>query len=582
MGETGVVFVGCAYTGSVASSPATVSVLRFGVFELDLQQQELRRGGVLIKLTPQQFRVLRLLAERGDQVCTREQIQREVWGGEVFVDFDRGLNVCIAAIRAALNDNSEAPRFIQTLPRQGYRFVTPVEQVTTSNAPVLPVSRRTAKRGKTAVIAIGAAIVIAALAAANYLFPHPAKRLVVLPFDDLSGGAESAPVAAGMTDELTTQLGAAAPGRLAVIGRTSAARYAAGRAAMADLAADYVIEGSLRSEGGEMRISVRLLEARGQTQIWNHTYSSSGSGRLQLQQSVASNVTSAVTSTLFSRQTQLPPYQADGQAAEAYWNGRYLDRRDPVLAVQWFEEAARRDSRFAAPRAALAELWLTQALTGSNPADFFAKARLVAQEAIKIDEGNAEAHATLGAICFWNDWNRSEARRQFERALELNASLARAHHDYGFLLIETGAANSGIDELRLGLALDPISPRVNIDAGWVFLQARRYDDAVRYATRALQLEPRLEEARLCIARAELYRGRGSIEELKKLRASVNPYYRAMGAAISGEKSGALAALDEAMATHNIMLVMMGTEPAFDSMRSDSHFRELQRKVGMKD
>jgi DNA-binding winged helix-turn-helix (wHTH) protein/tetratricopeptide (TPR) repeat protein len=567
----------------VASSPATVSVLRFGVFELDLQQQELRRGGVLIKLTPQQFRVLRLLAEHGDHVCTREQIQREVWGGEVFVDFDRGLNVCIAAIRAALNDNSEAPRFIQTLPRQGYRFVTPVEQVTTGNSPAPPVSRTAANRGKIAVIAVAAAIVVAALAAVNYLFPHHAKRLAVLPFEDLSGGADTAPVAAGMTDEITTQLGAADPGQLAVIGRTSAARYAAGKAAMADLAADYVIEGSLRSEGGEMRISVRLLEAHGQTQIWSHTFSGSGPARLRLQESVAASVTSAVTSKLFSHDTQLrPPYQADPQAAEAYWNGRYLDRRDSVRAAQWFQEAARRDSRFVAPRAALAELWLTQALTGSNPTDSFAKARLVAQEAIKIDERNAEAHATLGAIYFWNDWNRRDARRQFVRALELNASLARAHHDYGFLLVETGAAKAGIDELRIGLALDPISPRVNIDAGWVFLQARRYDDAVRYATRALELEPRLEEARLCVARANFYKGRGSIDELKKLRASVNPYYRAMAAAISGEKSDALAALDEAMATHNIMLAMIGTEPAFDSLRSDSHFRELQRKVGMKD
>jgi DNA-binding winged helix-turn-helix (wHTH) protein/tetratricopeptide (TPR) repeat protein len=566
----------------VASPAATVNVLRFGVFELDLQQQELRRGGVLIKLTPQQFRVLRLLAERGDQVCTREQIQREVWGGEIFVDFDRGLNVCIAAIRAALNDNSEAPRFIQTVPRQGYRFVTPVEQVIIGNAPAPLVSRRAAKGREVAVIAVAATVVIVALAAANHLFPHHTKRLAVLPFDDLTG-AGGAPVAAGMTDELTTQLGAADPGRLAVIGRTSAARYAAGRAALTDLAADYVIEGSLRSEGGEMRISVRLLEARGQTQIWNHTYSSSGSARLQLQQSVASSVTRAVTSKLFSREAQPPPpYQADPQAAEAYWNGRYLDSRDPVRALQWFEEAARRDSRFAAPRAALAEMWLTQALMGSGPADSFAKARLFAQEAIKIDERNAEAHATLGAICFWNDWNRSEARRQLERALELNASMARAHHDYGFLLVETGAANAGIDELRRGLALDPISPRVNIDAGWVFLQARHYDEAVRYASRALELEPRLEEARLCIARAAFYQGRGSVEEFKKLRVSVNPYYRAMAAAISGEQSGALAALDEAMDTHNIMLAMIGTEPAFDSLRSNSHFRELQRKVGMKD
>jgi DNA-binding winged helix-turn-helix (wHTH) protein/TolB-like protein/Tfp pilus assembly protein PilF len=560
------------------SSPAEVSLIRFGVFELDLCQQQLRRGGVLIKLSPQQFRVLRLLAEHSGQVCTREEIQREVWGSEVFVDFDRGLNVCIAAIRAALNDDSEAPRFIQTVPRQGYRFVAPVEQVPGSAPiPAAPLSQATGLR-----VAVVVAGIAAVVTAAIFLIPRHTKRLAVLPFENLTGETGDGPVAAGLTDELTTQLGAADPGRLAVIGRTSAARFAAGKAAMADLSVDYVIEGSLRSESGHMRVSVRLLDARGQAQIWNHTYQSSGSGRLEWQDTVASGVTRAVTSKLFAHEARLPPpYQADPQAAEAYWNGRYLDRRDTLRSIQWFEDAARRDARFAAPRVALAETWLAQALTGSDPAASFAKARAAAQEAIKVEEWNAEAHATLGAICFWNDWNRREARRQFERALELNPSLARAHHDYGFLLVETGDAEAGIKELRIGIALDPVSPRVNIDAGWIFLQARRFDDAVRYAKRALELEPRLGEARLCISRAEIYQGQAKPEDLEKLRTSANPYYRAMAAAIRGAKSEALAALDEAMAAHNVMLAMIGTEPAFDSLRRDPHFRELQRKIGIK-
>ncbi len=563
----------------MASPAAEASLLRFGVFELDLRRQELRRGGVLIRLSPQQIRVLRLLAERGGQVCTREEIRREVWGSDVFVDFDRGLNVCIAAIRAALNDNSEAPRFIQTVPRQGYRFVAPVEQVMPGNALGTVPPLRNTKRVPLAVMAgIAAAVTVSGL-----FIPHHTKRLAVLPLENLSGEAGKSSVAAALTDELTTQLGAAAPERLAVIGRTSAERYAAGKATMADLAADYVIEGGLRSEGAQMRVSVRLLEAHGQTQIWNHTYESSGPGRLGFQETVASDVTRAVTAKLFSREAQRPrPYQADPQAAEAYWNGRYLDRRDPVRSVQWFEESVRRDPRFAAPRAALAETWLTQALMGNDPADSFAKSRAAAQEAIKLEEWNAEAHATLGAICFWNDWNRREARREFKRALELNGSLARAHHDYGFLLVETGSAEAGINELRAGIALDPVSPRVNIDAGWVFLQARRFDDAVHYARRALELEPLMEEARLCIARAQIYQGRGKPEDLEKLRTSANPYYRAMALAIRGETSEALAALDEAMATHNIMLAMIGTEPAFDRLRREAHFRELEQKVGMKD
>ena len=564
----------------MASPAAEISLLRFGVFELDLRQQELRRAGMLIKLSPQQLRVLRLLAERGGQVCTREEIQREVWGNETFVDFDRGLNVCIAAIRAALNDDSESPRFIQTVPRQGYRFVAPVEQVAPgAPAPAAPARRRPDVRWAAAAVAVAALVT-----AASLLIPSRTKRLAVLPFENLTGNAADTPVASGLTDELTTQLGAADPARLAVIGRTSAARYAAGKAAIGELAVDYVVEGSLRTEGGQTRISVRLLEGRAQTQIWNQTFQSAGSGRLELQETVAAGVARGVTAKLFPRGSpQAPPhYSADAQAAEAYWNGRYLDRRDPERAMQWFEDAARRDPRFALPRAALAELWLQRALTGNDPAAAFAKARAAAQEALRIEDWNAEAHATLGAVCFWNDWNRREARRQLERALELNASLARAHHDYGFLLVVTGSPDAGINELRTGIALDPVSPRVNVDAGWVFLQARRYDEAIRHARRALELEPRLEEARLCIARAEIYQGRGKPADLEKVRQSANPYYRAMAAAIGGAKSDALAALDEALAGHNTMLAMIGTEPAFDSLRGDARFRAVERQVGMKD
>ena len=565
----------------MATPAAETALLRFGVFELDLRRQELRRAGVLLRLSPQQFRVLRMLAERGGQVCTREDIQREIWGSETFVDFDRGLNVCVAAIRAALNDDSEAPRFIQTVPRQGYRFVAQVEQVVApaaaEPAPPPPAPKRWW------VVAIAACLLPGIVVWALFQPPSTA-RLAVLPFENLSGDAADAPVVLGLTDELTTQLGAADPERLAVIGRTSASRYAAHSAGLADLAVDYVIEGSLRTEAGQARVAVRLVEARGQTQVWSNTFQSSRTGRLELQETIAAAVTSAVTTRLFPRGAPVvpPPYSPDAQAAEAYWNGRYLDRKDPTRAIEWFQQAAQRDPRFAAPRAAIAEAWLGRALSTLEPTDAFPKARDAAQDALRIDDRNAEAHAALGAVLFWNDWNPPEARRHLERALSLNASMARAHHDFAFLLVEAGAAETGINELRTAIALDPVSPRVNLDAGWIFLQARRFDEAVRYARRALELEPRLEEARACIARAQIYQGHANPTDLDALRRSKIPYYRAMAAAIDGHTALALAALDDAMAQHSSMLVMLPTEPAFDRLRRAPHFQAMERKVGMKE
>jgi TolB-like protein len=406
----------------------------------------------------------------------------------------------------------------------------------------------------------------------------------VLPFENLSGDASDAPVAAGLTDELTTQMGAVYPARLAVVGRTSAARYAARKAGLDELSVEYLIEGSVRTEGGQSRIAVRLVEARGQTQVWSNTFEGGGSGKLEMQERVAAAVAGAVVTKLFPKNAPLAgaPYSADSQAAEAYWNGRYLDRRDPARAIEWFTQAAARDPRFAAPRAAMAETWLGRAM-GGPPAeanDAFAKAGAAAREALKIDPENAEAHAALGAVMFWYEWNPRGARREFEQAIERNPSLARAHHDYGFLLVETGAVEAGISELRTGIALDPLAPRVNLDAGWVFLQARHFDDAVRYARRALELEPKLEEARLCIARAELYQGKSGPEALEKLRGSANPYYRAMGAAMTGRPDEAIAALGEALAARSSMVAMIGTEPAFDRLRADARFRTMAKKVGM--
>jgi DNA-binding winged helix-turn-helix (wHTH) protein/TolB-like protein/tetratricopeptide (TPR) repeat protein len=553
-------------------------LFRFGVFELDGRSQELRRAGVLVKLSPQQFRVLRMLVEHGGEVCTREEIRSEIWGSEVHVDFERSLNVCVAGIRSALNDDSEASRFIQTVPRQGYRFVAQVDRG--GAAAPMPVAVR---RPQWWIGAVTAIVVAAGVAAWAVLMPGRTMRLAVLPFENL-GDASDAPVALGLTDELTTQLGAASPGKLAVVGRTSAARYASRKPGLDELAVDYVVEGSVRTEAGQSRIAVRLVEARGQTQVWNGTFPGVGSGKLELQETVASSVARAVVGKLFSRAAPVvvSPYSADPEAAEAYWNGRYLDRKDPEKAIEWFTRAAARDAKFAAPRAAMAETWLGRALSGSptNAGEAFANAMAAGEEALRIDDRNAEAHAAMGTVLFWNEWNARESRRHFERALELNASLARAHHDYAFLLVETGAAEAGINELRTGIALDPLAPRVNLDAGWVFLQARRLDEAVRYAKRALELEPRLEEARLCIARAALYRGTSGPEAMEELRRSPNPYYRAMGAAMTGRYGEALDALDQAMRARSSMMVMIGTEPAFDKLRGEARFRAMVRKVGM--
>jgi DNA-binding winged helix-turn-helix (wHTH) protein/TolB-like protein/Tfp pilus assembly protein PilF len=571
----------------------TIHALRFGAYELDLRAAELRRAGVLIKLAPQQFRLLRFLAERTGQICTRDQLRADLWDAGTFVDFDRGLTVAIAAIRGALNDDSDSPRYIQTVPRQGYRFVAPVEPIS-ADPPIAP--RPTAKpHWRRTEFRLAAGFVLAAVVATvlGVLLSSGPTMLAVLPFENLTQRSEDAPLLSGLTDEILTQLGAIDPERLGVIGRTSVTRYVAGKSSLPqirrDLGVEYLVEGSLRVEGDTLRITVRLLKAATQSQLWSRTFQT-GAGALETEQDVAAQSAVEIGALLFppNRPAHPSTHTPPAAAREAYLNGRYMlqtrGRRAIVDALQQFNLASERDPAWAEAWTAVAEAHLGRALGGGSALDAFDQARTAAARALRLDEHLAEAHDALGNVLFWRDWNWRESRRHFDRAIELNASLARAHHDRALLDIVTGQPERGVSGLRRAIALDPLSPHVNIDAGWLFLQAHHFAEAERAARRALELEPTLEEAKACIARAQLYGGRPAAGMVDKLReaaeSSGNPWYRALASAATGGKDQALAALDEAFAKHSSMMVMLKTEPAFTVLHSDPHFQELVRKVGL--
>ena len=564
-------------------------ILRFGAFELDLLHDELRRGGVLVKLAPQQLRVLRYLAEHTGEVVPREEIQREIWGNEVFVDFDRSLNVCIAQIRAALNDDSEAARFIQTVPRRGYRFVAPVEQVTDAvPAPTEPPPRRNFLW-----VGIAAAVLIAsAVWWSSRTASPPRTILAVLPFENVTGRAQDTPAIDGLADELNTQFGTALPQRLGVIGRTSVRRFAGQKAGVAqigrELAAAYVMEGDLRNEGARVRISARLVKASDQAQVWSETYEMENASPLEMEEETAARITAGVIAALFPAAAPSRPatHIPSREAYDAFVNGRYLQQKrtrgDLQRALVFFEDAGRRDAAFADPWAATAEAYISLALSGSpDPAGLLEQARRAATHALTLDEANAQAQNALGTVLLWRDWNAAEAERRLTRSIALNPSLASARHDYALLLILTGHPEAGVAELRRAIAIDPLSPRVNVDAGWLLLQAHRYGQAIAHAKRALELEPGLDEARACIARAEFHRGGATpaVRQFYEARlASANPYERALAQAVTGHPAEAVSALREAYRQHSILMVMAGTEPAFSGLAGDPAYREIVRQV----
>ncbi len=586
---------------AVATAGFEVLLLRFGAFELDLKKNELRRAGVLLKLAPQQFRVLRMLAEHSGVVCTRDEIQREIWGSEVFVDFDRSLNVCIAQIRAVLNDDSDAPRFIQTMPRRGYRFVSPVEQVTETVAGT-PAASPPAQRPPPASRRPMAFVVLGAVCAASAIYlwtaRAPANRtmLAVLPFENVTNRAEDAPAIEGLTDELITGFGNILPERLGVIGRTSVMRYAARTASLREigreLGVDYVIEGDLRGEAGRVRIGVRLVKVADQAQVWNETYEREEANLLEMEEDVAAGVTTSVVRALFPRMAPAPRSHVPGhEAFEAFVNGRYLQyknhRADSERAIGWFEEAGKRDAGFDEPWAAMAETWAGLALSGAAPAaDALEKARTAAQHALRLNPASAEAHNALAKVLLWRDWNWNEAQVHFVRALAINPSLAQAHHDYAFDLLAMGHTEAALSSLRRAVALDPLSPRVNADAGWVLLQAHHFDQAITQARRALELEPGLGEATACIASAEQAQGKGSARmgdfyrDILARGEQASFYNRSMAYAVLGRPEEAIRALQSAYEQHEIQMPLARTEPAFASLHQDVRYREMMRKMGL--
>ncbi len=585
-------------------------LLRFGAFELNLQANELRRGGVLVKLSPQQFQVLRLLVENSGQLLTREQIQRERWGNDKFVDFDRNLNVCIAQIRATLNDDSDAPRYIQTIPKRGYRFIAPVERVGVSQ-PVQ--TRRTVRRARWFWIIVAGGLAAGSMAVSYFTWQGADRServmLAALPFENLSGESNEDLFTDGLTEELIGQFGSLNPDRLGVIGRSSVMRYKStphgidqvGR----ELHVDYVVEGTVRKSAGRVRITARLLKVADQAQVWTDTSERVESEMFQMQEEAAARITEAVTQRLLEGRAPSisSAHPGNQEAYQAYLNGRYLqhkgNRADLERSIGFFEQASRLDPKFDQAYSGVAETFISLARAGSPQQDMFPRARAAAEKALAVRETNAEAHNAIANALFWYEWNWPQAETHFKRAIAINSSFSAAYHDYGFFLVAMGRTEQGLASLRRAIAMDPLSTRVNIDAGWLLLQAHRFDEAISQARRAQELEPGLAEAQACIQRSLFFQKKyrdvvnavhasdpDPEETLKRLyreklkKGGGDHFNLATTYAFLGERDRALTELEQAYAAHSIMMPLMKSEPGLAALHNEPRFRALAQKLAL--
>ncbi|MBZ5601198.1 MAG: winged helix-turn-helix domain-containing protein [Acidobacteriia bacterium] len=556
---------------------ASAALLRFGNFELDLKNGELRRGGVLVKIPPQPMALLALLAENAGELVARDEIQRRIWGGQTFVDADRNLNVCMAQIRSALGDDADAPRFIRTVPKRGYMFLPPVERVAPPS-PVIAEPRRLPWIAPA--VALGLVAIVAGIFVWRRPAPEPSRvTIAVLPFESSS---EDASLSDGLTEELISHLGSVQTERLGVIARGSVMRYKSSRPPLRDVARDlnvrYLVEGTIRRSGQRVRVTARLVKAADQAVDWTESYEDDAANLFRIEEESAAHITAAVLGRLFPRGVLKTGifHVTDRAAYDAYRTARTLENQGSLSrSLDFFEEAVRLDPRYADAYAGLADACVAMARSGAPPEEMFPRAAKAAASALELNSSSAEAHNALANVRFWFDWNWAEAEQHFRIALRMNPSYAEAHHDFAWFLVAMGRTEEALTSLRRAIELDPFSVRVNMDAGWLLLEAHRFDDAIRQARRALDLSPGLQEAEACIERAQSYKG----NRAPGPAGAADPYSLALHYALSGDKVRAMRELDHAYESRSVMMPLVKVDPAFTSLRGEPAFEALVAKVG---
>jgi TolB-like protein/DNA-binding winged helix-turn-helix (wHTH) protein/lipoprotein NlpI len=613
----------------------TSDVLRFGIFQLDLKARELHKAGVKVKLQDQPLRVLAMLVEHAGQVVTREELQQKIWPTDVYVTFDQGLNNAIKKVRDALGDSADNPRFVETISKRGYRFVAPVNAVQERSYESRPRFGLSVFRSTTWIALVAACL----LSALGYWTWHRAVMrarpsseravLAVLPFDNLSHDPDQEFFSDGLTEEMIAQLGKLNPKRLNVIARGSVARYKSSSLAAnqigRELGADYLLQGSVRRDSGRVRITVQLIEARDQTDLWTESYDRELKDILALQDSVARTIASQIRITLTAeQQTRLANARSvDPEAYEAYLKGRYYWNKRTADGMQkgstYFQQAIDRDPTYGAAYSGLADCNSGLAWHGfTSPAQAVPQAEAAARKAIEIDPQSAEAHASLGLVLH-HRWDWQGAESEFKRALELDPQYANAHHWYGDYLSVKGRHDEALLEARRALKLDPLNLMISTWVALRYYLAQKYDLAVEQSRTTVELDPSFAAAHLVLG--EAYRQTGRHEEaLAELETAAklsgdNPLYQAQLAvahAVTGQRTEALRILTQLQKTSTeryvspyglaqlhaalnnkeqafrwlqtayddraVWMSYLAVDPVFDRYRSDPRFQDLLRRL----
>jgi TolB-like protein/DNA-binding winged helix-turn-helix (wHTH) protein/Tfp pilus assembly protein PilF len=516
-------------------------ILRFGSFEASVQAGELRKGGLKVRLQDQPFQILVMLLERPGELVLRQDIHQKLWPADTFVDFDHGLNNAINRLREALGDSAESPRFIETLPKKGYRFIGQVtgdepsaeaEYQAAKGTPIakaVPIPGNIEQDSKARPRFLVTTLVCCfalALAAIAFLGwrriragPPPGSEyvmLAVLPFQNLSGDPSQDYFSDGLTEEMIAQLGALSPGQLGVIARTTTMAYKHSLKSVkqigSELGVGYVLESSVRRDGNQIRISVQLIRVHDQLHVWARSYDRHISHSIELQEEVAKAVAEQIEVKLSpSYKGRTNPHHLDAEANEAYLRGRYFwNQFTPEgyrKAISYFQQAIARDANFAEAYSGLADSYNFLVVTDSIPAsEGHPKALEAARRAVSLGGNLAESHASLAVAMARSEWNWTGAESEYTRAITLNPSYAMVHRLYASILGATRRHHEAWQQINEAMRLDPLSLPNNAEVVRTLYYARNYDQAIEQGQKAMQLDPNYVRTHFWLGRVYSQKG----------------------------------------------------------------------------
>ena len=519
-------------------------VLCFGPYEIRLRTQELFKYKLRLKLAPQAFQVLRILLERPGELVTRDDLHQALWSADTFVDFDHGLNNAVKRIRDVLSDSADAPLYIETLPRLGYRFIghitengngsasvaaDPTSAVKAPNSlnsnPLLLLRSQWPRFSRLALVT-PLTLLVAFVGYLGWRRAHAVRSsnsghvmLAVLPFENLSGNPNEDYFSDGLTEEIITQLGALSPDQLGVIARTTSMAYKrtskSAQQIARELGVDYILESSIRRDEDQVRISAQLIRTADQVHVWAHSYDRQISHSIALQEEVARAVAEQIRIKLNPAYSGPPsPLPLDPQANEAYLRGRYFGNQFTVAgygrAIAYFQQAIDRQASFAEAYSGLADSYFFLVVTDAmSPRDGVSKAQDAAHQAVALGKGLAESHNAMGSVML-GLWDWSQAETEFKRAIELNPSYSTEHRLYAALLVALRRHEEAWEQINQAMRLDPLSLPNNAEVVRTLYYARDYDRAVEHGQKALQLNPDYYRTHFWLAR--VYAQKGLYEE----------------------------------------------------------------------